>query len=162
MARGHAPASVQASPCPLQAPGNEACESRGVKPKGCLNHPGAPGEGKIGRVNESELLMRLRQRRSPESVVYPFTAILGQQPGAEHSCQDARSAPDLVRGHQRPRRTGSTHPDRISLERNAAIPLWSGRKSRRPDELRKEGRIPQRAREGPRSEGRLPKGAGNP
>src|SRR5258708_18322932 len=142
-------ASVQSSPWPLKAPGNEACESRGVKHKGCLNHPGAPGKGKTGRVNASELLMRLRQRRSPESVVYPFTAIVGQQPGAEHSCHDARSAPDLAYGHQRPRSTGSTHPDRISLVRNAATPLWSGLRSSRPDDLRNEGATPHRAHHGP-------------
>src|SRR5713226_6364494 len=62
----------------------------------------------------------------------------------------------------RPRSTGSTHPDRISLVRNAAIPLWSGRRSSRPDDLRKGGLTPQRGHEGPRSERRLPKGAGNP
>src|ERR1700730_16939092 len=104
----------------MQAQGNEACESRGVKPKEDLNHPGSPGEGKIGRVNASELLMTLRQRRSPESVVYPFTAIVGQQQGVERSCHDARLASDFAFGRQRPRSTGSTHPDRISLVRNAA------------------------------------------
>jgi hypothetical protein len=92
-------------------------------------------------------------------MVHPFTAIVGQQPGAEHSCHDARFAPDLAFGHQRPRSTGSIHPDRISLVRNVAIPLWSGRKSSRPDDLRKEGGTPQRGHDCPRSDSRLPKGA---
>src|SRR5258708_8989272 len=152
-------ASVQSSPWPLKAPGDEACERRGGKPKGCLNHPGAPGKGKTGRVNASELLMRLRQRRSPESVVYPFTAILGQQPGVERSCHGTNSAPDLVLGHQRPRSTGSTHPDRISLVRNATIMLLSGFRSSRPADLRKTGGIPHQGHEDPRIECRLPQGA---
>src|ERR1700722_6911831 len=58
-------ASVQTNPQPMQAPGNEACESRGVKPKADPNHPGEPGKGKIGRVNASKLLMRLRNFGSP-------------------------------------------------------------------------------------------------
>ena len=36
------------------APGNVACESRRVKPKGRLSHPGQPGEGQTGRVNANE------------------------------------------------------------------------------------------------------------
>ena len=35
-------------PDPRKRPGNVACESRGVKPKGSPSHPGEPGEGKAG------------------------------------------------------------------------------------------------------------------
>jgi hypothetical protein len=41
-------------PDPRKRPGNVACESRRVKPKASLNHPGEPGEGKAGRVNANE------------------------------------------------------------------------------------------------------------
>ena len=62
-------ASVQASSRPAQAPGNEACESRQVKPKETPNHPEEPGQGKTDRVNVSEPLLRLRHRRSPKMMV---------------------------------------------------------------------------------------------
>jgi hypothetical protein len=39
------PVSVPLGPRPPQAPGNEACDSRGVKPKADRNHPGAAGPG---------------------------------------------------------------------------------------------------------------------
>jgi hypothetical protein len=60
------PASVQAGPQPPQAPGNEACDSRGVKPKGRPSHRAEPGQGKMGRVNANEPLTRPRQLRLPE------------------------------------------------------------------------------------------------
>ena len=94
-------ASVQPSPRPLQAPGNEACDSRGVKPKGCLNHPGAPGEAKIGRVNASELLMRLRYDGSPESMVDQDGDVGSMKQGRLRPCL-TRELSYLVCGHQDP------------------------------------------------------------
>src|SRR5262249_27326393 len=81
-----------------QVPGNEACESRGVKPKGSLNHPGEPGEGKIGRVNASELLRRLRQRKSPEPMVY--TAMMGRTAGTATVLPRPGNRPCPRQGHQ--------------------------------------------------------------
>ena len=53
-------------PDPRKRPGNVACESRRVKPKVSLNHPGEPGEGKTGRVNANEPPLRLRNERSSQ------------------------------------------------------------------------------------------------
>ena len=116
------------------------------------NHTGEPGKGKIGRVNASKLPMRLRNFGSP--VRWLRKAMSGPK---------VDSTSELVRARTpRPRSRGSTHPDRVSLVRNAAIPLWSGRKLGKPSDLRKRGPIPQRGHEGSRSECRQPKGKGNP
>src|SRR5262249_20891823 len=46
-------------PDPCKGHGNVTCESRRVKSKGSLSHPGEPDKGKTGRVNASEPLRRL-------------------------------------------------------------------------------------------------------
>src|SRR3712207_7947942 len=43
---------------PPQAPGNEACESRGVKPKADRNHPGDARSGERSEEHTSELQSR--------------------------------------------------------------------------------------------------------
>jgi hypothetical protein len=144
-------------PCKRQV--TKRAKAEGVKPKGCLNHPGAPGEGKIGRVNESELLMRLRQRRSPETVVSPFTAIGGQHPGEEllpcckippRSCAWTPVTPEYRK-----------HPPRSFLTgAKRGNPVVVCTLSSRPDDLRKNGLTPQRGHEDPGSECRQPKGEG--
>jgi hypothetical protein len=42
------------------------CAKPGAKPKETLICLGKPGEAKIGRVNESELLFKRRYHRSPK------------------------------------------------------------------------------------------------
>jgi len=49
----------QPIPDPCKGHGNVTYESRRVKSKGNLSHPGEPDKGKTGRVNASEPLMRL-------------------------------------------------------------------------------------------------------
>ena len=53
-------------PDPRKRPGNVACESRRVKPKASLSHPGEPGQGKAGRVNANEPPLRLRNEWSSQ------------------------------------------------------------------------------------------------
>src|SRR6516164_5058489 len=139
-------ASVQASSRPAQAPGNEACESRQVKPKATPNHPGEPGQGKTDRVNVSEPLLRLRHRRSPKMMV-ATTAMTGHTGG--------RPLP-LPPRTPRPRGTEDTRPRRASRVRNMVTPLRSGPPASKPDDLRKDGPTPQRAHDDPRSEGHPP------
>ncbi len=58
---GRVRASVQRpSPPPARVAGNGGVRSTGGKPKERPSHPAQPGEGKAGRVNESEPSMRLR------------------------------------------------------------------------------------------------------
>src|SRR5262245_37624052 len=101
-------------PDPRKRPGNVACESRRVKPKGSLNHPGEPGEGKTGWVNVSEPPLRLRYERSSQPMA--AATMTGQEPG--HALSLARS----------PRRgsIGGPPPGRISMgaERGNPAAVW--------------------------------------
>ena len=65
-------------PDPRKRLGNEACDSRRVKPKGSLSHPGEPGKGKTGWVNANEPPLRLRYERSSQ----PMAAATINRPGA--------------------------------------------------------------------------------
>jgi hypothetical protein len=148
--------SVLVGPQAVQAFGNETCDRRPLKPKVHLNHRGTPGKGKLGRVNANEPSWRLRDYRLPKPMV---------DHGNDGSkCGDAppyealrpRTPQDRT---PRPRSREGTHPQRFSLVRNVAIPLRSGFASR-PDDLRKNGLIPQGGQDDPRSKGHPPKGKG--
>jgi hypothetical protein len=63
-------------------------------------------------------------------------------------------------GHQRPGAEKGTHPDRISRHAEHGNPVEV---CRQPAVSQPQGRpIPRRGQDDPRSEGRLPKGTGNP
>jgi len=137
---------------PVQAPGNEACDSRRVKPKDSPSHPGQPGQGKTGRANTREPSKRLRNPKVAATKMAD-TAMLGQGP-----------APALTpaNGHPGPAVEKAPAPAAPHRARNAATPMRSGSYASKPDDLRKDGPIPQRVQDDPRSEGRSPKGKGKP
>ena len=138
-------------PDPRKRPGNVACESRRVKPKASLNHPGEPGQGKAGRVNANEPPSRLRYERSSQ----PMTeaAMSGRGPVSSSYRADGHPGPAVQEA------PAPVAPPRV---RNAVTPLRSGPRASKPDDLRKDGPSPQREQDGPRSEGHRPKGKGNP
>ena len=124
---------------PMQALGNEACDSRRVKPKDSPSHPGQPGQGKTGRANDREPSTRLRNRKVAVTTMAD-TAILGQGP-----------APALspANGHPGPAVEKAPAPAAPLRMRNAATPLRSGPRASKPDDLRKDGPSPAAGGRGP-------------
>jgi hypothetical protein len=73
-----------------------------------------------------------------------------------------RDATTALQGHPAQQyRRHPTPPHLTGVERGKPDAVWPTGASK-PDYLRKEGPSPQRAQEDPRSEGRQPKGEGNP
>ena len=145
------PMRVHVGPRPAQMPGNEAGESRRVKPKGSPSHPGVPGQGKTGRANVSEPPSRLRYERSSQPMAE--AAMSGRGPVSSSYRADGHPGPAVQEA------PAPVAPPRV---RNAVTPLRSGPRASKPDDLRKDGPSPQREQDGPRSEGHRPKGKGNP
>src|SRR5215472_12233367 len=111
-------------PDPRKRPGNVACESRRVKPKASLNHPGEPGEGKAGRVNANEPPLRLRYERSSQ----PMADATMHRPGTRPPSlvwQGVLPSPRHA-GAPGPRSIGGTHPRRVSAgaERGNPVAVW--------------------------------------
>jgi hypothetical protein len=97
-------------------------EPRG-KAQGDPSRQGRPGKGKTGRVNESELSMRLRYCLTTER-----TADYGGMGYEHHGIREPWSVRTLhsdVRVDTSPRSIGSTHPGRISIVRNVITPMES-------------------------------------
>src|SRR5262245_40116555 len=143
-------------PDPRKRPGNVACESRRVKPKGSLNHPGEPGEGKTGRVNANEPPLRLRYERSSQ----PMAAATMTRPGTRPHPWSGKDMPPLACRDTRAAQYGR-HPPPSCL---SWCGTWQPRRGLaagpKPDDLRKDGPTPQREQDGPRSERHRPKGKG--
>jgi hypothetical protein len=152
------PRSVSAPAC---VAGNGGVRSPESKPKGRPSHRAEPGEEKAGRVSASELSKRPRYERTAEMMDDTADWVADWVTG-HRTDRPMPTARGLVRpaiGHQRPRGIESTRPSRSSRMRNVATPMGSGL----GPEGQPQGRLmPQRAQEGPRSEGQRPKGNGNP
>jgi hypothetical protein len=110
----------------MQALGNEACDSRWVKPKDSPSHPGQPGQGKTGRANPCEPSTRLRNRKVAVTTMAD-TAMSGQGP-----------TPDLspANGHPGPAVEKAPAPAASHRAQNAATPMRSGLCASKPDDLR--------------------------
>jgi hypothetical protein len=152
------PTSVLVGPQAVQVLGNETCDSRPLKPKAHLNHQEKPGKGKLGRVNANEPSLRLRDYWLSKPMVDYDNDGSRYRGLSRYEGLRPRTPQDRT---PRPRSREGTHPQRLSLVRNVAIPLRSGSASR-PDDLRKNGLTPQGGQDDPRSERHPPKGTGNP
>src|SRR5215470_5603329 len=144
-------------PDPRKRPGNVACESRRVKLKASLNHPGEPGEGKTGRVNANEPPLRLRYERSSQ----PMADATMNRPGTRPRPPSGQGTPlPACWGTQAAQYRRHPPPPHLNW-----CGTWQPRcglaPASKPDDLRKDGPNPQREQEGPRSEGHPPKGKGN-
>ena len=158
MVKNMTPVRVHTGSRSLHAQGNTACESKGIKPKGRGNHRNEPGEGTLGGVHASEPLTRPREGRLPEMVVNK-DGNTGSRPQVPERLSKAAAQPLL--GHQDPGGEKAPTPNASPQVRHVVPPLRSG-SARQPDDLRKDGPIPQGAQEGPRSDGYRPRGTGNP
>ena len=123
---------------------------RGSKPKGNASHQHAPGKGKIGRVNSSEPLLRLRKLKLPDTRI-DQDGNVGAETWRIVTMFQWSAVPT------RRRSIKGTHPSCVSMVRNVATPMGSdpGQYS-----LRKSGWRSQWEQEGPRSESQQPKGNG--
>jgi hypothetical protein len=112
-------------PEPRKRPGNEACESRRLKPKASPNHTGRPGEGKTGRVNVSEPLTRLQDTLGHPTVVHGMMKGQGTM-SLYLTWSTVGRFCDAVPQDTRPSSKGGTRPRRVSTgaERGDPVAVW--------------------------------------